>query len=307
MGHSPCYSKRRSLTGEYFRTVLGMEKKVPLSAVIVVDDLKEAEDEHPRSTSSVKRQRKLMKSIEKSFKTGDSSSSNREKVRNSARLWSTLSNEISSVIQNVKRNIPRHNTDSISSENSVSSEEGFEEDSEEYSNAPTRISMTSLNKETKTTCANIVSETGDDLPEHSGATHKTRINSVSSDPSSKKKISLSAWNGEDSLSRRLGRSLNIKQGSIRKKGKSFLSSLEDMLQKTASRKAAACMQREVGVKTEDGAGTSGNESKSDKNLSGIKINHGAVSILNIESFEQTNSMAADGCFEMDCDAKTRLK
>ena len=67
----------------------------------------EAEDEHPRS--SVNRQQKLMKSIEKSFKTRDknSSSSYREKARNSVRMWSTLSNEISSVIQNVKRNIPR--------------------------------------------------------------------------------------------------------------------------------------------------------------------------------------------------------
>ena len=40
MCNSPCYSKRRSLTGEYFRTVLGVEKKVPLSAVIVVGDVK---------------------------------------------------------------------------------------------------------------------------------------------------------------------------------------------------------------------------------------------------------------------------
>ena len=195
----------------------------------------------------------------------------------------------------------RPNTDSISSEDSVSSEEGFEEDSEEYSNAPTRISMTSLNKETKTPCGNIVSETGDDLPEHSGAAPRT--NSVPSDPSSKKKIFLSPWNGEDSLPRRFGRSL-IKPGSIRKKGRSFLSSLEDMLQKTASRKAAACMQREV--ETEEGAGTSGTERESDKNLSGIKINHGAVSIMNIESFEKINSIAADGDFEMNSDSKVKI-
>lgn len=97
----------------------------------------------------------------------------------------------------------------------------------------------------------IVDDDSDIVPyrENKGRTHKCRTRSVpalTKKSSSPEKTTLKTK--LSGFSRQLGAGHSgSNRSSVRRKGRSFLSSLEEMLQKSAARKAAACLRRDAAI------------------------------------------------------------
>ena len=152
----------------------------------------------------------------------------------------------------------RHN--SVSSVKSVSSisEEGFQEDSDGEIETSRDVSTTTASPIVATKTASVTVFVDEDIVpcnsesgEERSRAHKTRTSSVPTKKgASPEQDRLKPKEG--GLSRRLnaggtGTGSGSNRTSIKRKGRSFLSSLEDMLQKSAARKAAACLRRDAAV------------------------------------------------------------
>ena len=121
---------------------------------------------------------------------------------------------------------------------SVISEEGFQLEEEEDSDkqSPTLAASSKRACKTASLTTRVSSE---DIAED--------MSSVSSTP----KLNREKGNSQ-SLSKKLGNKMLKQPGSMRRKGRSFLTSLENMMQKSAARRAAACLEKEAEVQSSSG-------------------------------------------------------
>ena len=160
----------------------------------------------------------------------------------------------------------RNNSSASAKSVSAISEEGFEEDSDEDRKPRSQFFVTNPNAKASVASSMVnVREVGDESLSYSEI-HCTGITSVESLPAAPNNFSpllLNVAKG-DTLPRRLGRAI-VKNNSFKQKGKTFLNSLEDILQKTAARKAAACLQREteISLQIENGVTVPTSDSEGD--------------------------------------------
>ena len=149
------------------------------------------------------------------------------------------------------------------------SEEGFQEDSDGEIGTSRDISTTTASPIVEIKTASITVFVDEDIvpynseSEERSRAHKTRTSSVptiTKTAASPEQSTLKPKGGGFSRRSRLdagGTGSGSNRSSIKRKGRSFLSSLEDMLQKSAARKAAACLSRDaaVSIQLEDATGS----------------------------------------------------